>query len=310
MRVERFSLDESVLPRSVYRDPFKGYEIAHKTTSWGLVLEDEVQDETGAFLEEFLAFHGYASRGLCFRLDAFLRRDKLLILEVNVETQDGWGVALNLVRAAGVKVEIPPDADMPGEFIDYGDGHRAEFELACQELALLGCKAAIKEGELNPDPWFWGIPWSIPKHELDDKMYLARFASTWQGESVLVPKMYHRDEVPWEEIPEDVIFKFGKKYGPESRRASCSVIRRKSSQFGKGERIRACYERGRAIAQEWIEPLRLEDGSATQAVILCAGVHPITGYLQVMPAQREFYLKETLLINDKSALAGPLVFVD
>src|SRR3989338_7094869 len=196
MRVERFSLDESVLPRSVYRDPFKGYEIAHKTTSWGLVLEDEVQDETGAFF------------------------DKLLILEVNVETQDGWGVALNLVRAAGVKVEIPPDADMPGEFIDYGDGHRAEFELACQELALLGCKAAIKEGELNPDPWFWGIPWSIPKHELDDKMYLARFASTWQGESVLVPKMYHRDEVPWEEIPEDVIFKFGKKYGPESRRPS------------------------------------------------------------------------------------------
>lgn len=298
MLIKKFVLDESILARTIYSR--RGMVMPFKTAEWGLVLNGDIRSELNRFVEEFLAFHGYSPQELYFRLDAFLQEEKLLILEINVELQDGWGVALNLLRAASLKVDVPNGAELPKEFIDYGDGYRAEFELACSELSLLGHEAGIQESTL---PRWW-----VPKHELDGKIYLARFARHWRGHQVLVPVMHHYEETPWEELPENVIFKFNEKYGDEALRARCSVIRKQGRDFGKGKFVRQCYNSSKAVAQEWIEPMRLEDGSITQVVILCAGVQPITGYLQVVPQGEEFHLKDTLVINDRSAKAGPLAF--
>ncbi len=290
--VKELCLNLDVLAITVYKD------FSHKTTSTGVLISEKIREELIFFLKQFQKKTEYQFEDLFFRIDAFIGKGFINIIEINVELQDGWGVSLNLLRAADIKLPLYPNLRMPKIFIDYHNGYRPEFELACRELQLLGLSAKIisaTEYEDDPKPIY------PLKHDLDSKIHLARFSveEQWSNQYIKIPRMYYSKITPWDELPEDIVFKFCNKYGPEAIRARYSVIKRKDA--GKAKFVKECYEKGSLIAQDRIEPLTLEDGSVTQVVIMCAGSQPVTGYLQVSPPQ-------TIIINDKTAKAGPLLF--
>jgi len=283
LTVCQFTLNTAELAQRVYRD------YSHRTTPWGVIIPQNVRQELKRFLEEYLRFIG-SDEHQFLRIDAFVGEQTLKIIEVNVELQDGWGVALNLLRASGNTLSIR-DNKFPTEIIAYSNDYLSEFELAQSELARIGKKLDII---------WWSARPNIPKKSpLDSKLYLANFCRIWQGNQVLIPKMYCCENTAWEQLPEDVVFKFCHKYSRQSLRAGYSVARRKT--INKGRFMRQCYMAGQAVAQERIEPFRLDDGSVTQLVLMCSGSDPITGYLQVAPPN-EF------IINDRTACKGPLVF--
>jgi len=281
-RLQQFLIDESVLAKRIYRD------YPHETTGVGLIVEAQVRAELERFLRQFTKFVG-TELSLFMRLDVFASRDALTIIEVNVELQDGWGVALNLLRASGHAFDQV--ARLPAEIIVYNDDYLPEFELAQREALLFGHQLDLVSWRDRP-----GIP---AKSVYDDKAFLSRFSRFWRGETVRVPAMYSVDDTPWESLPQDVVFKFREKYGNEARKARYSVIHR--GDMGKGKFMRLCYNEGTAVAQDYVEPMRWADGSAAQGIIMCSGCVPATGYTQVAPAH-------TFVINDKSARKGPLVF--
>jgi hypothetical protein len=207
-----------------------------------------------------------------------------------VELQDGWGVALNLLRASGNTPRPIKGTMLPMEIIAYSEDYIPEFELAQREFAILGHEMQIVGWRERQ-----GV---ASKSKFDDKLYLAKFSRVWCGNLVRVPAIHDILSTCWDDLPDDVVFKFREKYGEASRKARYSVARR--AQIGKGKYMRQCYNEGTAVAQEYTEPLRLEDGSATQAIILCSGATPVTGYLQVAP-------QGVFIINDKTASKGALV---
>lgn len=295
IRFAEFDLNPEVLASTVYLN------YPHRTTRSGIVIGQDVRDEVGEFLGQFIASMA-APDGLFFRIDVFIQTHGLQIIEVNVELQDGWGVGLNLLRAAGQPLEIPVGTRMPGQFVDHGDGHTKEFVLACYELKRLGRNCTI----VNKSRSFGhGLPPLEPKRsfprksEWDSKIYLARFSDKWLGKRVGIPAMYCHETTPWEAVPDNVVFKFCHKHGPEAERAKYSVIPR--DRAGKAKFIRRCYLDGSLVAQQRIEPACLPDGRAVQAVILCSGTNAVTGYLQVAD-------RETFIINDRTASCGPLVW--
>jgi hypothetical protein len=281
----QLDLDRTKLAASVYRGT------SHRTSPWGLIVEQEVKRELEEFLKAFMSFVQCPLDSF-LRLDAFPTPRGLTIIEINVELQDGWGVALNLLRAAALPLEIPAGIAMPERFVDYGDGHREELELACSELSLLAHSCSVVE-QLLPEGMH------PEKSEWDSKMYLARFRHFWAGQHVQVPMMYSVDFASWESIPPNVVLKFTHKYGPESASAGFSVLSREKA--GKGRFLRRCYADGKLVAQEKATPALLEDGSVAQVVILCSGSYPITGYTQVAAPR-------TFVINDRTGAVGPLVF--
>lgn len=281
--VRKFELDSSVVAGRIYRN----YE--HQTTSMGLVIEKVIRRELSSFLSTFLAFV-QCEEHVFLRLDAFATTSELYIIEVNVELQDGWGVALNLLRASNNKLETD-GVRLPTEIILYRDDYRPEFELAQNELAWLGHNMEIVSWRSRP-----GV---LAKGAFDSKIHLARFSQTWLDRNVRIPKTYIAETTPWNSIPEDVVFKFCEKYGEQARKALYSVARRR--EIGHGKFMRKCYENGTAIAQELVTPFKLEDGSSTQAIILCSRNTPVVGYTQVAPPS-------VFVINDKSASKGPLIF--
>lgn len=259
----------------------------HRTTEQGLVVEHAVCQELRVFLRQFLDFLGVRNP-LFMRIDAYVRDAALTVIEVNVELQDGWGVSLNLLRACGgVCCQVK---HLPSEIIVYNDDYLAEFELAKREASMLGRNLELVSWRDRP-----GIP---AKSAFDDKLYLTRFSRLWQGHFIQIPSMHEIADTSWENLPEDVVFKFREKYGEHARKARYSVKRRRD--MGKAKFIRRCYEERSAIAQAYIETLRLQDGSAVQAVIMCHGDVPVTGYLQVASP-------DVFVINDKSATKGPLL---
>ena len=282
--IRTFTLDSAELAERIYRD------YPHKTTSVGATLTESVQHELKEFLEAYLRFLG-SNEHQFLRLDVFLSDDVLNVIEINAELQDGWGVALNLLRASGNTLPMCNGAKFPTEIIAYSEDYLPEFELAQNELARIGKEMQIAWWRDRP-----GIP---SKSLFDDKMYLAQFSREWRGDQVHIPKTYWAENTAWEQLPDDVVFKFRHKYGEQAQRARYSVACR--ADIGKGKFVRQCYTAGHAVVQERIEPLRLEDGSATQAIIMCSGCHPITGYLQVAPPN-------VFVINDRTACKGPLVF--
>lgn len=283
LTIRTFPLDDSIVARRIYRD------YPHQTTTVGCVIAESVQRELTSFLEEFLRFIN-CDENLYLRLDVFLNSGVLNVIEINIELQDGWGVALNLLRASGNKPKPFSGAVLPREIIAYSEDYIPEFELAQREFAALGHAMQVVG---------WRERQDVPaKSKYDDKLYLAQFSRLWRGGLVHIPSMYSVGNTVWEDLPHDVVFKFREKYGEASHTARYSVARR--TQIGKGKYMRQCYNAGTAIAQEYIEPLRLDDGSATQAIILCAGVTPVTGYLQVAP-------QGVFVINDKTASKGALV---
>lgn len=278
-----FTLDDSIVAERMYKD------CAHRTTPHGLVIEKCVQEELRAFLAAFLEFVG-CKECVFLRMDAFVSETHLDVIEINVELQDGWGVALNLLRAAGHSPSFN-GAYLPTEIIDYDNGYHEEFDLAQREFGLFGHRMNVVHWRDRR-----GV---IAKGEFDSKMFLARFAQVWKGERVRVPRMFFAEATAWEAIPEDVVFKFCHKYGKEARQAGFSVATR--VQLGKGKHMRRCYNAGTAIAQERVTTLSLHDGSRAQAIILSSRDDLLAGYTQVAPSG-EF------IINDRTSVKGPLVF--
>lgn len=282
--IRTFALNSAEIAPCIYRD------YPHETTPVGAILTESDRHELKEFLEAYLHFLG-SNEHQFLRLDVFLGDDALNVIEINAELQDGWGVALNLLRASGNTLPACNDARFPTEIIAYSEDYMPEFKLAQNELARIGKHMHIA--------WWRDRPGVLSKSTFDDKMYLARFSREWRGNLVRIPKTYWAEHTAWEHIPDDVVFKFRHKYGEHARRAGYSVRRR--ADIGKGKFMRQCYAAGHAVAQERIEPFRLEDGSATQAIIMCSGHDPIAGYLQVAPP-------DAFVINDRATRKGPLVF--
>ncbi len=282
--IREFALDKAVLAQRIYRD------CLHETTSVGAILTESILHELREFLEAYLGFLGSEEHQF-LRLDVFLGQQTLNVIEVNAELQDGWGVALNLLRASGNALPACNGGKFPTEIIAYSEDYVPEFELAKSELAFIGKEMQIAWWHDRP-----GIPLKSP---FDDKMYLARFSREWRGDRIRIPATYWAENMAWEQLPDDIVFKFRHKYGEQARRARYSVACR--ADIGKGKFMRQCYTAGHVVVQERIEPLRLEDGSATQAIIMCSGHDPITGYLQVAPP-------DIFIINDRTARKGVLVF--
>jgi hypothetical protein len=283
-RIQTFVLDQSEVAPVIYRD------LPHVVTPVGLIVEQQAQNELARFMSDFMRSVG-AGQEQYFRIDAFVADGGLQVIEINNEVQDGWGVSLNLLRAAG-KTPAPELVNgIPEQIIVYNTDYMPEFKLAQREASLLGRNVQLPSWRERQ-----GI---IAKGPYESKMYLARFSRQWVGSLVSVPKFYSTEDTPWEDIPEDVVFKFCHKYGPGAQKARYSVVTRKD--LGKGRFMRRAYEAGEAVAQERTDPLHLPDGSVTQAIILCAGSKPVAGYLQVAPPG-------VFIINDKTSAKGPLVF--
>lgn len=283
-QIKTFELDEAVLAKEIYA----GHP--HQTTPIGVVIEERVRKDLRTFLKTFLERTKCSDEFL--RVDAFIRKDGLDIIEINVECQEGWGIALNLLRASNSVLDVERVSLIPREIIAYGDEYLPEFKLVQVELERFGFDMNIVSYSERP-----GVP---IRSEFDKKMYLALLDGMSVG-SIKIPSIYYDSSTPWDEVPQDVVFKFCEKYGEWSRKARYSVATR--AKIGKGKFMRKCYASREAIAQKRIDPLTLSDGSVTQAIIMCAGAEPVTGYLQVAPPG-------TFIINDRTARKGPLVFID
>ena len=284
--IRSFTLDASKLAPVIYKS------LPHETTSTGLVVEPEVQEELEEFLAEFLHFVGSHEK-VYLRVDAFPNGANLDIIEINVECREGWGIALNLLASAGEALDSDAALFLPSELMGVNDDYLPEFELAKREAERYGHALTITPHAC------------VPGETFNDKLYLAEFSRVWRGKRVRVPPMYARSWVNWGELPDHVVFKFRDKNGPESRAARFSVTDRAS--IGKGTFVRSQYERGNIIGQHRIGRFLLEDQSVAQAIFMCAAnggilAKTVTGYLQVAPP-------ETFIINDRTAKKGPLVLM-
>ncbi len=129
LTIRTFALNDEVLAKRVYRD------YPHQTTPVGLVMQEPMRRELTSFLGAFLDFIG-CPENLFLRLDVFIKDDVLNVIEINVELQDGWGVALNLLRASGNKPRPINGTALPTEIIAYSDDYLPEFEHPKSQLAL------------------------------------------------------------------------------------------------------------------------------------------------------------------------------
>ncbi len=305
IQLNRFPLKSELVAPNIYG------RYLHRTTDLGVLVPEEHRSELRRFLHEFLRFSGYPEKGVYLRVDAFMNQGQLQIIEINAHFVDGWGIALNLARAAGRPVELN-GASFPEIWTTSNEIYRPELELACQELTLQGyrCRTMPYDEVLqrtDTEVYWYGrfnryrdYPLVRPTfgQDLDNKYNLARFSWQWESALVEIPLYYSQEVTDWDELPRNVVFKFCDKAGPEVARARSSVLYR--DQIGKGKFVRQCYRAETAVAQEVIRPTRLDDGSLTQLIVMAAGSEPLTGYLQVVPAG-------TRIINDNST-HGPLIF--
>lgn len=274
-------LNRAVVAPSIYGT------FPHEVIDVGLVLEHTVVVELERFLGEYTNFLEVVETKKFFRIDLYFDDNTVYVIEVNVEIADGWGVALNLQRAAGFP--SPNLSAFPEIFPTFpGDPRQSEFCLAIKEFAQFGHTANVCEQNTRIiDP-------------LDSKIHLACFAEQWVGEHVLVPAMYHCGNTVWDSVPEDVYLKFAEKFCPEAVKSRYSVKSR--SELGRANQMRKLFAEGRAIAQARVEPFQTKAGEQVQAVIMCAGTTVVTGYIQVAPGGRK-------VINDKGTKKGPLRFL-
>lgn len=271
-------LDQTIVAPSIFGD------FPHHVTETSLVIEPELKAELETFMRSYAAFLS-ADENKCYRLDVYFTSDSVHIIEVNVEVADGWGVALNLERAAGFNRSNGP---FPGAIPTFpGDLRQTEFQLAIDEFARLGhCAWLCEQSQRVFDP-------------LDNKVHLARFADGWMGKRVFVPKLYYAGNSNWDDIPEDVYLKFADKFCPEAVKARYSAKSR--SELGRAKQMKRLFNEGRSIAQAQVAPFRTKDGEIVQAVLMCFGTEVVTGYIQVASAARN-------VINDKGTKKGALCF--
>lgn len=279
--LRKVQLERAIVAPSIYG------EFPHEVTEVGLVLERAVKAEVEQFLREYTKFLGIAEFEKHFRIDLYFDHNNVYVIEVNVEVADGWGVALNLGRAAGFS---PPESQVfPDAFPTFsGDLRKTEFRLAIDEFARLGHTATMcEQKERVVDPF-------------DNKIYLARFAKVWTGKQAHVPALYHCGNAKWEDIPEDVYLKFAEKFCPEAIKTRYSAKPR--CELGRAKQMRKLFAEGGAVAQERVSPFQTEVGEHVQAVVMCAGSQVVTGYIQVASNGRH-------VINDKNTKKGPLLFL-
>lgn len=281
LHVSPTPLDTTVVASSIYGD------MPHIVEPLGLVIDQGARVELKEFMARFCAFVEIDDANKkYFRLDLYFDGVTLYVIEINVEVADGWGVSLNLLRAARRSLYCS-ELSFPKTIPTFpGDLRQTEFELACREFDTYGHKAEIvTEDQRLFDP-------------LDNKLFLARFSHTWTGERIKIPRMYYHDVCSWENVPADVYLKYADKFCPEAIRSRYSAKPR--SELGKARQMQKLYGEGRSIAQERVEAYRLPDGRQVQAVVLCAGCVPVTGYIQIAPPERQ-------VINDKGTAKGVLV---
>lgn len=310
IEIQKFSLQRNMIPHSLYGG--KPYYAG----STGVVISRDVRDELQRFLGAFLGFCGYGTKGVYLRLDAFLDplHDQLYILEINARFVDGWGTALNLNRAAGIRVELA-DVYFPSlwHLPVTSSKYRREFLLVLHELQYryrsvreIG-EAAL--GRYEVYYYGWGRRFRdertmiVPAHgyEIEDKLKLAQFSWEWDGCHVKVPGICFYPAWEWDDVIGEhcgkMILKFTEKGSLEARRAGASVlysVDRHNERF-----LRDCYRSGVLVAQEVVET-RIIDGKMSQVVILACGSIPVTGYILLAP-------QHTRSIND-CFLHGPLRF--
>lgn len=277
--LQKTLLDRAIVAPSIYGD------FPHLVTDLSLVIEGEVKTELGRFIREYAAFLGAEDK--YFRIDLYFDGDRVYVIEVNVEVADGWGVALNLLRAAGR--ELCERTTLPSVFSTFPDDPRVtEFKLAVNEFAILGATSSI---EVLPVRTF---------DPLDNKLHLARFSDVWIGERLRIPRLYWNGNAAWEDVPQDVYLKFADKFCAEAIRSRYSAKPR--SELGKAKQMKQLFAEGNAIAQERVNPSLTACGKQVQAVAMCSGSQVVTGYIQVAPAERS-------VINDKGTEKGALIFL-
>ena len=277
-------LQEAVLNRPMVAPSIYG-DFPHFVTNLSLVIEREIKIELTKFIQEYATFLGAQEK--YFRIDLYFDQDYVYVIEVNVEVADGWGVALNLLRAAGC---VPiQGVTFPAVFPTFPDDPReTEFRLAVKEFALLNQNSSV---EVFPERVF---------DPLDNKIYLARFSDVWGGQRVKIPRLYWSGNATWEDIPQNVYLKFADKFCAEAKKSRYSAKPR--SELGRAKQMRQLFREGRAIAQERVSPSLTVCGKQVQAVVMSSGLQVVTGYIQVAPANRT-------IINDKGTEKGVLIFL-
>ena len=307
IKLQSFQLKASELASCIYDAQ------PHQVSPIGLRIDLKIKNELELFLSRFINSCNVSEDGVYLRTDAFFCPETGLIeiIEVNAHFVDGWGIALNLQRAAGIK-NLLNGTSFPPFWTTSQSIYQPELELACQELTLLGhpAKPINWQSALanSTDQIYWygrfdryiKHPQVVPANGplIDDKKQLAIFSDQWQGDRVTVPECFWPEKTSWSGLHEDIIFKFRHKNGPEVKKARFSV--QFKANAGRAKFIKKCFQQDLGIAQKVIKPFLMPDGSPTQLIILSVGSKILTAYMQIA-------LPETKIINDNSA-HGPVVF--
>ncbi|HEY4518472.1 MAG TPA: hypothetical protein VJG48_02490 [Candidatus Paceibacterota bacterium] len=277
-----------------------------RPTSSGVAISSFLRDELRRFLAAF-NLSTKVERTPYYRIDAYFNEKGLWILEINASFVDGWGTALNLARASGIKVN-PGALVFPKYFATKDPRYLPELRLFVDELARLGVGGhEIREWDpkcVEPT-YVYGrvgskeLPFLLPYDgiRLDNKLNLALLRE-WGGDRVHVPVHYIAREVPWEATPSNAVLKFCDKGSAECARAKQSVILGKPS--GAAPFLKRCYREEKLIAQDFVSPAKTSSGVSSQIVILAVGSEPVAGYVQ---------WSRDRIIND-NCTHGPLVFLD
>ncbi len=277
--LENALVDRTIVAQSIYGD------YPHLVADISLCIENDIKNELGRFVQEYSAFLNAQEK--YFRIDLYFDGNYVYVIEVNVEVADGWGVALNLLRAVG---STPRECRaLPKVFPTFsGDPRETEFRLAIDEFARLGVNSVV---EVLPGRTF---------DPLDNKLHLARFTHAWVGQRVLIPRVYWKESTIWDDVPHDVYLKFADKFCLEAIKSRYSAKPR--VELGKAKQMKLLYGEGRVIAQDRIDSMRTTCGKQVQAVVMCTASEVVTGYIQIAPQGRT-------VINDKGTEKGALIFL-
>ncbi len=300
VQFREFDFDPSVkVAPVIYQDQ------PHRVTPTGATISPGMGAELLEFIQQYAGSIG-AGLNPYFRLDVYIRDDKLWVLEVNTAFVDGWGVALNLSRAAKAPVGID-ELFFPRCFGMESSDYRPELELLIEELRIAGrTRHHICTPWSRPDcrgpVYVYGrddsaLHWPENGWTLDNKLNLAWFSELWEGELVMTPKTYSATS-DWADVPDNVFLKFVDKGSPEAIRAGFSVMPGKPA--GKAPFIRRCYNAGDLIAQERVYGMRLPvEGRERQVqLVVLSNAQMLTGYVQYGAG---------IIVNDNS-IHGPLIF--
>lgn len=295
MHFEQRSLDKNVLPKHIYKtEPYQ-------TTTQCLIIDTRLRNEFQQFLTQYFQFLGYTEKfqGFFTRTDIYLdiHLNTFWIIEVNTCFVDGWGIALNLEYALGNNGTLTEY--FPRKWTLAENAYLPEFKLTHSELKRRGLETemiSMQEALHGNEECYWygrfarkGFPHILPRngYVLDDKQNLMNFSKIWNGTNINIPPITSAATTSWEELPESTVLKFTQKNCPEAIKARVSVLKKPN---GKAKFMKKCYAQELLVAQQYQTP-HIEEGFATQLILLSAGTSLITGYVQYVPA-------ETLIIND------------